>query len=453
MKQSPLFYIKSGSIYSEQGFKQIFKGITVPVQYALENITEKNADSFFSKLSIKGFNLIEWEIAWENIESSGPEEYNEEYLANLRLILKKAEEHNIFIFIQPTMTKWCKTNGGIGAPDWTLDLIGIDIKKLKNKRTELAEKVSYDDYIEKTMFSLFWAGKKYAPDFLVEGDNIQEYLQNHYIAAMKHTARRIKDCKAVIGFGFMKDASKGFIGIQDISKIPVQKNTSILSALTATEYQLSTFETFKIMQGFNGIAEKSGGSLTGLLQSSKKEIVSDTNIFKEGFNCPWIKSGVWHIENNNTCILDNSNFFETNSENFSNEFYRKKFQTNFFEAFQKKHGHYFFFSEADTQEHYTSWIYNESICEEKIDLTEKEGGVITNGDSEAFKIIMLCKMQTPQKNGKGQVDIENTKKILASTIAEANKGNLAIIVNNLDSTLDFSEYNKIYEAEKLKELI
>ena len=46
MKQSPLFYIKSGSIYNEQGFKQIFKGITVPVQYALENITEKNADSF-----------------------------------------------------------------------------------------------------------------------------------------------------------------------------------------------------------------------------------------------------------------------------------------------------------------------------------------------------------------------------------------------------------------------
>ena len=35
-----------------------------------------------------------------------------------------------------------------------------------------------------TMFTLFFAGRDFAPKLLVEGQNIQDFLQGHFIAAM-----------------------------------------------------------------------------------------------------------------------------------------------------------------------------------------------------------------------------------------------------------------------------
>lgn len=43
------------------------------------------------------------------------------------------------------------------------------------------------------MFTLFWAGRDFAPSAIIDGVNIQNYLQSHFIAACKYLAKRIHD--------------------------------------------------------------------------------------------------------------------------------------------------------------------------------------------------------------------------------------------------------------------
>lgn len=68
-----------------------------------------------------------------------------------------------------------------------------------------------------TMFTLFWGGAKYAPNTKVDGENIQEYLQRHYIAALARIAAVLKSCRNVIGFGTMNEPLPG--GIVKFSEI------------------------------------------------------------------------------------------------------------------------------------------------------------------------------------------------------------------------------------------
>lgn len=85
------------------------------------------------------------------------------------------------------------------------------------------------------MFTLFWAGRDFTPQAQIDGKNIQDYLQDHLINAIKHLALRIKeagglDQEVVIGWESMNEPNRGLVGLEDITKIPseqkLQKGTS-----------------------------------------------------------------------------------------------------------------------------------------------------------------------------------------------------------------------------------
>ena len=107
MKLDRLFEVKGGKLFKISG-----------EEYPL---SEKNVKS----------------LKWSEVEGA-PEDYNEEFLAELRDELKSLEEKNEFVFIEPVLDK--------------------------NASVE------------------------------------------QFTAAMKHTARRIKDCVSVIGFALPKEA-------------------------------------------------------------------------------------------------------------------------------------------------------------------------------------------------------------------------------------------------------
>lgn len=197
MKHEAIISIQDGNIVDSQGKKRIFQGATVSPysrDFPIPSISQ--ADTFFAALQKHNITLLRWQILWEDVEGEAPDQYNEAYLADLRTLLKKAEEAGILVFLEPVMKDWGSSLGGHGAPAWTVQLADLE-ESLDNGQKQQA------------MFTLFWAGKKMAPDTLVEGDNIQDYLQEHYIAAMKHTARRVKDCKTVVGFGIMAKGTPG----------------------------------------------------------------------------------------------------------------------------------------------------------------------------------------------------------------------------------------------------
>ena len=93
------------------------------------------------------------------------------------------------------------------------------------------------------MFSLFFGGKTFAPGLTVEGKNVQDWLQDCYIAAFRHCYRRLKNCAAslggaIAGWGVMNEPHNGFIGHQNLARmenstIPVGPQPSPWDAIRA----------------------------------------------------------------------------------------------------------------------------------------------------------------------------------------------------------------------------
>ena len=79
-----------------------------------------------------------------------------------------------------------------------------------------------------TMFTLFFAGKDFAPKCIIDGVNIQDYLQSHFFKACAHLARRIHEAgdienDIVFGWETLNEPNRGIIGNEDISVIPKEQ--------------------------------------------------------------------------------------------------------------------------------------------------------------------------------------------------------------------------------------
>lgn len=67
------------------------------------------------------------------------------------------------------------------------------------------------------MFTLFFAGKDFAPGRIIDGRNIQDYLQGHFRGAVSHLACRIKKAGDVLDdivfwLESMNEPPRGLIG-------------------------------------------------------------------------------------------------------------------------------------------------------------------------------------------------------------------------------------------------
>ena len=76
---------------------------------------------------------------------------------------------------------------------------------------------NYNRYVNYTMFSLFFGGRDFAPKAIIDGINIQEYLQSHFINAMAHVAKKIHEARdledtCILGWENMNEVTPGMIG-------------------------------------------------------------------------------------------------------------------------------------------------------------------------------------------------------------------------------------------------
>lgn len=202
----------------------------------------EGADVHFQRLRNCGYNTIRYLFTWEAIEAKGPGIYDEEWVDHTIKVLRKAKEYDFLIFMDPHQDVWSRLSGGSGAPMWTIYAMGLNPEAFEATEAALVHNTypdpatfpkmiwstNYQRLACLTMFTLFFAGKDFAPKCVINDQNIQDFLQDHFIAAVKHLAQRIhdagdlEDCP-VIGYESINEPNRGLIGYQKLDAIPTQQ--------------------------------------------------------------------------------------------------------------------------------------------------------------------------------------------------------------------------------------
>ena len=84
---------------------------------------------------------------------------------------------------------------------------------------------NYTRLASQTIWTLFFAGKAFAPKCIIDGVNIQDYLQNHFIDAVGALAKRIAQesellDSVVIGWDSINEPGDGLIGHDKLDIVP-----------------------------------------------------------------------------------------------------------------------------------------------------------------------------------------------------------------------------------------
>lgn len=214
--------------------------------------TADDADIHFSRLKSWGYNTIRYVFTWEAIEHAGPGRYDEEWITHTIEVLRKAKQYGFYIFMDPHQDVWSRFTGGSGAPMWTLYACGFDPKKLAAgeaalvhntwpKPDEFPKMIWSSNYYRlacQTIFTMFFGGRVFTPKCIIDGVNIQDYLQSHFLDSVKHLAKRIKEVGdieggVVIGWETMNEPNRGHIGYQKMTEVPKEQKLRLGTSPTA----------------------------------------------------------------------------------------------------------------------------------------------------------------------------------------------------------------------------
>ncbi|MFH2102416.1 MAG: cellulase family glycosylhydrolase [Chloroflexota bacterium] len=279
-----------GATYRRDGFfdhRQVsFVGRPFPLE---------DADEHFTRLRAWGFTFLRFLVTWEAIEHSGPGIYDEAYLDYVRDIVIRAREHGIRLFIDPHQDVWSRFSGGDGAPGWTLEAVGFDITRFAETGAAIVHATHGDPFpmmiwptnasklAAATMFTLFFGGNDFAPETKINGEPAQDFLQRHYINAIRQVALRLQGLDNVVGYDTMNEPLSGYIGHADLN-----------TAKTSMGLSPSPFQGMLLGAGIP--QEVPFWALrTASVKKTHHQRLNPTGQYAwlDGHGCVWRQHGVW----------------------------------------------------------------------------------------------------------------------------------------------------------------
>ena len=287
------------------------------------------AGEHFSRLSRWGLTFLRLLVPWEAVEHAGPGLYDEEYLEYLQAVVAAADSHGLSVCIDPHQDMWSRFSGGSGAPGWTLEAVGFDLAHLDETGAAIAHQFHGDRFprmiwptnggklAAATMFTLFFGGNHFAPRTMVGGEPVQEFLQGHYIAAMRRVAERLRDMANVVGYDTMNEPLTGYIGCRD---------------LEATWGQITLGDGPTPFQGMllgAGVPQEVGvwklGSLSIRRTGARLVNGGRVSAWQQGKGCVWQENGVWDFDAAGAPVLQRPEHFcglNGRPVDFTQEYYR-----------------------------------------------------------------------------------------------------------------------------------
>ncbi|KAF2838623.1 glycoside hydrolase family 5 protein [Patellaria atrata CBS 101060] len=282
-----------------------------------------DAHTHFSRLRRWGYNMIRYVFTWEAIEAAGPKKYDEEWIQHTISILRLARNYGFYVFMDPHQDVWSRFTGGSGAPMWTVYACGLNPRAFDITEAALVHNTypepenfpkmiwatNYQRLACQTIFTLFFGGKDFAPKAIIDGKNIQDYLQDHYIGALQHLAKRIYETgglenDVIIGWESMNEPNRGLIGWQDLTLVPreqkLRKGTSPTAwqAILTGSGRACEIDTWD----FGGMGPYKSGSTLIDPQGKSAWLPKDYDDTKYGWkrdpdwklgDCLWAQHGIW----------------------------------------------------------------------------------------------------------------------------------------------------------------
>ncbi|PHH59366.1 hypothetical protein CDD81_3347 [Ophiocordyceps australis] len=209
------------------------------VSFHQRPFSKQDAPEHFARIRRYGFNTIRYVFTWEAIEAAGPGIYDEAFIQHTIEILRIAKGFGFYVFMDPHQDVWSRFTGGSGAPLWTIYACGLDPRCFAATEAAIVHNTYPDpDNFPKmiwstnyfrlaagTIFTFFFAGNDFAPRCIIDGVNIQDYLQGHFIRACAHLAMRLGEAgdildQVVVGWESMNEPNRGMTGYVDLSVIP-----------------------------------------------------------------------------------------------------------------------------------------------------------------------------------------------------------------------------------------
>ena len=252
------------------------------------------ADEHFRRLQSWGFTFERLIVPWEAIEHAGPGVYDKAYLDYLHELVKRADSYGIRVIIDLHQDFYSRASGGDGAPYWTLSKVGLlpDHTNEPGAPQEqpargpgywppTAGRLSVD-----TMETLLWAGDDFAPGLKVDGVPVQEWLQSHYVNAMRQVALRLRDLNNVAGYDTYNEPGPGFLGVSN----------------------LRSPETFMMVMGHYEAPGSLAPSYWDYMQAAsgftpEKQTVAANRLWAPGTEELWRHFGVWDVVEGKPTLL------------------------------------------------------------------------------------------------------------------------------------------------------
>jgi hypothetical protein len=271
------------------------------------------ADEHFARLKAWGFNVIRLVVTWEAVEHAGPGEYDHDYIGYLGRIVESAEGFGLYVIIDFHQDVWSRMSGGDGAPCWTFEKAGINYRTISASGSALVMQHAYDPDDPRPaqngyppmcwssnyrypacaiMFTLFFGGTLFTPQFTVDGMNIQKYLQTRYLGALQAVARALKGQTNVIGFDLMNEPSRGWIGIAMDERITDERQ----GLLPLPGLAFSPLDALQVARGIpTKVPLLKISLLRGKLTVAKNVPVNPRGVglWLEGSDDPFEQAGAW----------------------------------------------------------------------------------------------------------------------------------------------------------------
>lgn len=191
-------------------------------------------DEHLGRIAGWGFNTLRLLVTWEAVEHAGPGQYDLAFIDSIAAICERAADFGMLVFIDFHQDVWSRMSGGSGAPCWLFDKLGLDYRRFgeadaahvmqyrydyadprrrqEDRYPTMSWPVNYRMPVNGIMWTAFFAGRAYTPDWLVDGCNVQDFLQSHYFGAVRAVAERVRELPNVIGFDTLNEPGMGWIG-------------------------------------------------------------------------------------------------------------------------------------------------------------------------------------------------------------------------------------------------